>query len=251
MNILSDILRISLIVYCILMNWTSISRLEDITGNTTAAVSEGCLGEAGCWLKCGEETVCTGCQGGSIIKFREESGGGIPCWKDFRCSTNSTFSCKTSNGCCRCLKDNIVDMSCSFDANSVHVDYFYDLSCYHGAMDITEATTTGVSTMFTLTEEFTDAPATKEFPPRTAPPVQGDERSGANTSSNASISGSTSASTSAKTSGTAPVISRSRVWLSLGAALLLSGIMWHMFGQWDRTFCFKPSSVQAFPEDCN
>ena len=118
-------------------------------------------------------------------------------------------------------------MSCSFDANSVHVDYFYDLSCYHGAMDITEATTTGISTMFTLTEEFTDAPATKEFPPRTAPPVQGDERSGANTSSNAS----TSASANAKTSGAAPVISRSRVWLSLGAALLLSGIMWHMFGQ--------------------
>ena len=117
-------------------------------------------------------------------------------------------------------------MSCSFDANSVHVDYFYDLSCYHGAMDITEATTTGVSTLFTLTEEFTDAPATKEFPPRTAPPVQGDERSGANTSSN------TSGSTSAKTSGAAPVISRSRVWLSLGAALLLSDIiMWHMFGQ--------------------
>ena len=114
-------------------------------------------------------------------------------------------------------------MSCSFDANSVHVDYFYDLSCYHGAMDITEATTTDVSTLFTVTEEFTDAPATKEFPPRTAPPVQGDERSGANTSSHAS--------TSAKTSGTAPVTSRSRVWLSLGAALLLSGIMWHMFGQ--------------------
>ena len=108
-------------------------------------------------------------------------------------------------------------MSCSFDANSVHVDYFYDLSCYHGAMDITEATTTGISTLFTLTEEFTDAPATKEFPPRTAPPVQGDERSGANTSS--------SANTSAKTSGAAPVTSRSRVWLSLGAALLLSGIM--------------------------
>ena len=116
-------------------------------------------------------------------------------------------------------------MSCSFDANSVHVDYFYDLSCYHGAMDITEATTTGVSTMFTLTEEFTDAPATKEFPPRTAPPVQGDERSGTNTSSN------TSTSTSAKTSGAAPVISRSRVWLSLGAALLLSDMMWHIFGQ--------------------
>ena len=117
-------------------------------------------------------------------------------------------------------------MSCSFDANSVHVDYFYDLSCYHGAMDITEATTTGVSTLFTVTEEFTDAPATKEFPPRTAPPVQGDERSGANTSSNAS----TSASTKAKTSVAAPV-TRSRVWLSLGTALLLSGIMWHVFGQ--------------------
>ena len=115
-------------------------------------------------------------------------------------------------------------MSCSFDANSVHVDYFYDLSCYDGAMDITEATTTGLSTLFTVTEEFSDAPATKEFPPRTAPPVQGDERSGANTSSNAS--------TNAKTSVAAPITSRSRVWLSLGAALLLSGIMWHIFGTW-------------------
>ena len=94
-------------------------------------------------------------------------------------------------------------------------------------MDITEATTTGVSTMFTLTEEFTDAPATKEFPPRTAPPVQGDERSGANTSSNTS----SNASTNAKTSGAASVISRSRVWLSLGVALLLSDKMWQMFGQ--------------------